>query len=75
MKLLKDATEAYFYRQIERTHSDPLVVVVDFHVVPLPGDGGLWVAPRGDALHDRRLPCRHDYVTGCLPEVIPQDWR
>lgn len=67
--------ESEVYIQMDKTHGYPLVVVVDLHVVPLPGDGGLWVAPRGDALHDRWLPCRHHNVTGRLPEVIPQDWR
>ena len=52
------------------TYGYPLVLVVDAHVVPLPGDGGLGVTAWRDALHDRRLPCRHHHVAGCLPEVV-----
>lgn len=55
-------------------HSDPLVAVVHFDVVPLPRDGGLRVASGGDTLHDGWLTCRHHHIAGRLPEVIPQNW-
>lgn len=56
-----------------QTHRDPVILVRDLHVVSLPGDGGFRVAPRGDALHDGRLPCRHHHVAGRLTEVVPQN--
>ena len=56
------------------TYSDPLISVIDPHVVSLPGDGGLRVASRGDALHDSRLARGHHHVAGRLAEVVSQNW-
>lgn len=55
------------------TYSDPFVAVIDPDVVSLPGDGGLWMASRGDTLHDGRLTCSHHHITGRLTEVISQN--
>lgn len=60
-------------RQKTEFHRYPLVLVVHFHIVPLPGDSGFWVAPWRDALHHCRLPCCHHHVTGGLSKIIPEN--
>ena len=57
-----------------QTHRDTFVLGAEADVVPLPGDVGLRVSTRGNALQHGGFPSRHHHVTGGLPEVIPQDW-
>lgn len=54
------------------THCDPVVFVVDPHLVFLPVDGGLGVAPGRNALQDGRFPRGHHCIRGVLSEVVAQ---
>lgn len=57
----------------KETYSDPLVFVIDFYIVSFPGDGGLRVTARGNALHYSWLSCRYNHIARRLPEIIPQN--
>lgn len=57
----------------KQTYSDPLVSVIDFYIVSLPGDGGLRVATWGNTLHYGWLSCRYNHVARSLSEIIPQN--
>lgn len=57
------------------THCDPVVLVVDPHLVFLPVDGGLGVASGGNALQDGRFPRGHHRIRGVLSEVVSQHCR
>lgn len=57
------------------THCDPVVLVVDAHLVFLPVGGGLRVASGGNALQDGRLPSGHHRISGVLSEVVSQHCR
>lgn len=57
----------------KQTYSDPLVFVIDFYVVPFPGDGGLRVTAWRNTLHHSWLSCRYNHIARGLPEIISQN--
>lgn len=61
-------------RMLEKqTYGDPLVFIIDFYIVPFPGDGGLRVTAWGNALHYSWLSCCYHHIARGLPEIIPQN--
>lgn len=55
-----------------KTHSDPVVFVVNSHFVFLPVDGGFGMASGWDTLQDRWLSGCHHHICRVLSEVISQ---
>lgn len=58
-----------------QTYSDPLIFVIDFYVIPFPGDGWLRVTAWGNTLHYGWFSCSYDHIARGLPEIIPQNWK
>lgn len=56
-----------------QTYSDPLVFVIDFYIIPFPGDGGLRMTTWGNALHYGRLSCSYNHIARGLSEIVPQN--
>lgn len=54
------------------TYCDPVLLVVDPHLILFPVDSGLGVASGGNALQDGRFPSGHHCIRGVLSEVVSQ---